>query len=168
MKKSLKITISAAAALIILALVWRLWPHDLAHVISSGENEISSIACTASFGGVENGKTYIDTYKLQSLSKGSQEFSQVLGVLQSSKYRQNFQNLFPWDITSVDSDGGSTLLVSLAWGDGYEDSCYLVFHESGQVTVNRGSDSGFKIYQAANSGVFETLANFVRDQDQTV
>ena len=116
MKKRLGIVIAIVLALIVCSLlIWRLWPHSFEDVISTDESNITSLACTTTISGLNgDGTTFISSYELQSLGKDEEEFTAVLDILKSCEYRQDFQNLFPWAITSVESDSSRAAQVFLA------------------------------------------------------
>ena len=165
MKKRLGIVIAIVLALIVCSLlIWRLWPHSFEDVISTDENNITSLACTTTISGLNgDGTTFISSYELQSLGKDEEEFTAVLDILKSCEYRQDFQNLFPWAITSVESDSSRAAQVFLVWGNNESDTCYLVFHEDGQVVVSLGANNGFKVYHAIDDSILDRLVDYVQN-----
>lgn len=164
MKKRLGIVIATVSALIVCSLlIWRLWPHSFEDVISTDESNITSLACTAAVGRInDDGTIYISNYGLQSLEKDEQDFTAVLDILKSCEYRQDFQNLFPWEITSVGSDSSRSAQVFLAWGNNESCTCYLVFNEDGHVVVSLGANNGFKIYHAIDGSISDRLVDYVQ------
>ncbi len=164
MKKRLRIGIAVVLTLIVCSLlIWRLWSHPFEDVISTNESTIISLACTTATSGInDDGTPFISNYELQSLGKDDEGFTAVLDILCSCKYRQDFQNLLPGEITSVDSDSGRVAQVFLIWGNNGSDTCYLVFHEDGQVVVSLGANDGFKVYRAINDDVLDKLIDYVQ------
>ena len=165
MKKRLGIVIAIVLALIVCSLlIWRLWPHSFEDVIATDESNITSLACTTSISGLNgDGTTFISSYELQSLGKDEEEFTAVLDILKSCEYRQDFQNLFPWEIASVESDGSRAVQVFLIWGNNESDTCYLVFHEDGQVVVSLGVNNGFKAYHAIDDSILDRLVDYIQN-----
>ena len=165
MKKRLGIVIAIVLALIVCSLlIWRLWPHSFEDVISTDESNITSLACTTSISGLNgDGTTFISSYELQSLGKDEEEFTAVLDILKSCEYRQDFQNLFPWEIASVESDSSRAVQVFLIWGNNESDTCYLVFHEDGQVVVSLGVNNGFNVYHAIDDSILDRLVDYIQN-----
>lgn len=167
MKKHLKTVIAIlSACMVIFILTWRLWPYNFTDVLSTEENSITSLSCTTTISGLKkDGTPCIDTYQLQSLTRESEGFNAVLDILNSSAYRQGFQNLLPWAITSIDSGDNShqSVLVSLAWGNHESDSCNLVFYDDGRVVVSLGIKEGFLIYHTTDNSILNRLADYVQE-----
>ena len=165
MKKRLGIVIAIALALIVCSLlIWRLWPHSFEDVISTVESNITSLACVTTISGLNgDGTAFISSYELQSLGKDNEKFTAVFNILKSCEYRQDFQNLSPLVIRSAKSDSGRTAQVFLVWGNNESDTCYLVFHEDGQVVVSLGANDGFKIYHAIDDIILDRLIDYVQN-----
>lgn len=165
MKKRLKIAIAMIFALLICSLfIWRLWPHSFIDVISTDESAITSITCTSTISGLDgSGTPFISNYALQSLEKGSEEFNAVLDIVKSCKYRQGFQNLLPWAITSYSFGESKTANISLIWGNNAGGNGYLQFGVDGQVVVGIGSSKGFKVYHATDDSMLDTFVTFVQE-----
>lgn len=167
MKKHLKIVIALLlACIVIFVLTWRLWPYTYTDVISTDENSLTSLSCTTTISGItKDGTSYIDTYQLQSLTRASEGFNAILDILNSSAYRQGFQNLLPGTMTSIDSDDNSneSVVVSLVWGNHESDTCNLVFYEDGRVVVSLGTKEGFLIYHTTDNSILDRLADYVQE-----
>lgn len=165
MKKRLGIVIAMVLVLVVCSLlIWRLWPHSFEDVISTDESTITSLACTTATSGLNgDGTPFISNYQLQSLGKDDEEFAAVFDILKSCEYRQDFQNLSPWVITSVKSDSSRTAQVFLVWGNNESDACYLVFHEDGQVVISLGANDGFKVYHAIDDSILDRLVDYVQN-----
>ncbi|HBR07481.1 MAG TPA: hypothetical protein DD735_01140 [Clostridiales bacterium] len=163
MKK--RVAVIAAAALIIGLLVWRFWPHSLSSVICVEKSVVTNIACSASIGGVENGKPYINSYTLSELSPQDDGFEEIMEILDSSNYRQDFRNLLPWSIDNIGSDGAKELLaadVVFVWGSGENESCFMSMHGESMIAVSSGTESGLKVYHSTNREMLDTLAEYLK------
>ena len=166
MRKHMKKILIALLALIVLcAGVWRLRPHSLADIISVDESAIISLTCTANISGVsEDGTPFIDNYELQALTGDSKDFMAVVDILNQSGYQQSFQNLFPWAITSVSSNGSSmNANIFLAWGSTEKETCFLTVYDDGKVVVSLGENNGFLVYHATDSSMLDQLVNYVQE-----
>lgn len=166
MKRGLKIAITAVLALLVCSLLlWRLWPHSFADVISTDESTIISISCSSTISGVnDSGTPFATHHSLPSSEKGTEEFNAVLDIVKSCEYRPDFQNLLPWAITSYSFGGNKTAIVSLIWGNNPGDNGFLQFGVDGQVVVSVGSNKGFKVYHTTDDSILDTLVSFVQER----
>ena len=163
MKK--RAAVIVAAALIIGLLVWRFWSHPLSSIICVEKSSVTSIACSISAGGVEDGMPYINSYTLSELSPQDNGFEEIMEILDSSNYRQDFRNLLPWSINSVGSDDANNVLVGNAvfvWGSGENESCFMSMHSENMIVVSSGTESGLKTYHPTNSEMLGTLAEYLQ------
>lgn len=165
MKRGLKIAVTVVLALLVCTLLlWRLWPHSFADVISTDESTIINISCSLTISELNDAGTPFTTHhSMSSLEKGTDEFNAVLDIVKSCEYRQDFQNLLPWAITSYSFGGSKAAIVSLIWGDDPGDNGFLQFGVDGQVVVSSGSDKGFKVYHTTDEIILDTLVAFVQE-----
>ena len=161
-----QVILSVVALLLVILLGWRFCPHSFEKVISTGLGAITSLACTATIAGVENnGTAFIHSYKLQSLTEEDENFDAIMQILGASKYRQDFRNLLPWELTSVGSDGthdGKSVNILLVWGNAENENCYLTFHSDSVVVVSVGNDGGLLIYHPTNDKVLDKLVDYIQ------
>ena len=154
-----------AAILVILLVGWRLWPHSFAKVILVEPDAVTGLACNGAISGIESdGTPFIHSYGLQGLSADDEEFGAILEILKSSQYRQDFRNLLPWPITSVDSDGsydGKSANGFLVWGTSEQETCYLSFG-GGSVTASLGSEAGLLVYHPTDSDLLSRLVDYIQ------
>lgn len=163
MKK--RATVIVVATLIIGLLVWRFWSYPLSSVICVEKSSVTSIACSVSVFGVENGMPYSSSYTLSELSPQDDGFEEIMEILDSSNYRQDFRNLLPWSINSVGSDNANNVLVANAvfvWGSGENESCFMSMHSKSMIAVSSGKESGFKVYHPTNREMLDTLAEYLQ------
>ncbi|MBO5371298.1 MAG: hypothetical protein J6A75_01110 [Lachnospiraceae bacterium] len=164
--KKKKIIICIIAALLILFLGWRMWPHPLDKVISADMDSITSLACNVSISGLEDsGDSYIDSYTLQALSEDDEHFQNIIDILKSTEYRQNFRNLLPWSITSVDAGknyDGRSANVLLAWGSEDNENCYLSFLDNNTIVISSINGDILQIYHPINRAVLDELVDYIQ------
>ena len=164
MKK--KRLLSIAAALLIIALMgWRFWPRSIDKVISTSTESVNSMACSATVSGVEDGDLFMDTYSMRSEDLVDADMEALLNILSSAKYRPDFRNLLPWDITSVDSGGtndGKSANLALVWGNSEDEHCYMMFHSGSVVAVDVGS-GGYFIYHPTDRAVLDKLVDYIQE-----
>lgn len=158
--------ILAVPVLIIIFLgVWRFWPHSLKGMIAGDQEQVIHLVCNANISGVDSGgASYIDSYTMEPLSAREESFKAVMDILNASRYQQDFCNLLPWSVTSVESDGefdGHTVNILLDWGSTDDKRCFLSFAGK-SVTVSVGHNEGFLIYHPTDSDILEQLANYIK------
>ena len=164
MRKRVKWFIAVLSAIVVLgASAWRLWPHPFWDMVPAGGRSVTSLACTAGVSGLhEDGTAFVDAYQLQALSGGSEACEAVLGVLDQSDYRESFQNLLPWSVTSVSTGGEKNASIFLAWGSTERESCFLTVHSDGSVVVSTVEEEGLLVFHAADRTVLDKLIDYVR------
>ena len=164
-KRIKKIVIALLAFIVLCGCVWRLRPHSFADIISADEGAIISLACTASISGLNNdGTPFIDNYELQALTEDNKDFIAIITILNQSEYQQSFQNLLPWAITSVSSNGSSKKAnIFLVWGNTEKETCFLTVHGDGKAVVSLGENNGLLVYHATDSSMLDQLVNYVQE-----
>ena len=164
-KRIKKIVIILLAAIVLCACAWRLLPHSFSDILSVDESAVISLACTATISGLdEAGTACIDTYALQALPDGSKDFTAIIEILNQSEYRQSFQNVLPWAITSV-SSGGSSMqaTIFLTWGNTEKEACLLAFPGDGKVVVSLRKSNTLLVYHATDRSMVERLVAYVQE-----
>lgn len=101
MKKKLIIAV-VIVILTAAALLWRLWPHSFSYFISE-ESSVTALSVGVLFPGVEESKPVVDSYTMEIPDLQSSELKAILEVLATSRYRQDFRNLLPWESGSISS-----------------------------------------------------------------
>ena len=88
----------------------------------------------------------------------------VVDLLNQSGYQQSFQNLLPWAITSVSSNGSSmNANIFLAWGSTEKETCFLTVYDDGKVVVSFGKNDGLLVYHATDSSMLEQLVDYMQE-----
>jgi hypothetical protein len=165
MRKRKTVIIVVVLVIGLLVCGWRFYPYDLSSIISVRKNEITSLACAMSVGGVENVKPYINTYELSELSPHNDDFEEIMEILDSSDYHQDFRNLLPWSVNSIgsdDSDKIRTASVLIVWGNGENECCFLSMTDERKVAVSSGAESGLKLYHPTNREMLNILSEYLQ------
>lgn len=156
------------AILLLCLLAWRLTPHTFEEMTASDRDEITSLAGAATFLGVRDGTTYAESYTLQNVSPEDTAFEPILILLNSTRYREDFHNLLPWDIDSVSAgrafDGRSVSLM-LVWGPSADECCSLSL-SGRQVVVSRPHHDGFLIYHPEDPKLLNWLAIYLANNGE--
>ena len=111
-----KKALAGAAALLLLALaVWRLWPRSFASLFPEGHTAVTSLSASCTISGIDELHSLaFDTYTVNTIYPGEEEFEAILSLLQSSRYRPDLHNLLPWPQESVVTDDSTrSVTVSL-------------------------------------------------------
>lgn len=158
-----KITIAVIMLLIAACVGWRLWSHALADVVSADMNSVSSFTCSASIGSVSDGASMIEGYTLNSSTIGKDGFLEIIKILNSTSYHQDFRNLLPWPVTTVATDGSTrSATINFAWGTAATESCIISFLDDKTISFNLGVNDGFLIYHPTDRTTLNRLVDFIQ------
>ena len=163
MNKKRILTIFAAVLIAALCL-WRFWPHTLKDILDMNDAAFDTISVHVSEFGIADNAPRIDVYRLDLSSPDADSYAAVLSILQDTKFRADFRNLLPWDISTVDSgikNISHSANVMLTWGEG-DDSCYLSFHGERIVSFDIRGNTGYLIYHPTNRAVLTALAEYAK------
>ena len=108
-----------------------------------------------------NASPVIDTYVLQSTSDEN-DFKEIMKLLNSARYRQDFRNLLPWSITTVGSESNCSANIMLVWGDTATERCFISFQSESIVSVAAGTEGDFQIYHPTDRTVLGRLIDYVQ------
>ena len=156
------------AILLLCLLAWRLTPHTFEEMTASNINDITSLAGSAMLMGVRDGETYAESYTLNNVTPEEPAFEGVLMLLNSTRYREDFRNLLPWDIDAVSSDNsfdGRSVTLILVWGPSADECCSLIL-SGRQLTVGRPHHDGFLIYHPENPELLNWLSIYIANNGE--
>ena len=163
MKKRLGLVVTIiVAVLIICLLVWRFWPHSSSDMISVNESTVTSFSAYGMFQNFEKG--HCDLYSINSPAPLSNESEEILEILATSKYRQDFRNLLPWGVDGVSSDknyDGHMVTLSLYFQD-KEEYIEFQFLSNSLVVVRTPKRRNMRIYHPTNSETLDKLVEYLK------
>ena len=163
MKK--RITIGLIFVIIICLFAWRFWPHSLSNLLPLSQDIITGVSGYANISDVQNGKAFIDSYEIAHNAVKDGELQEILMILDSSDYQQDFRNILPWSIDQVDAGKnfeGYTVNLVFTWGDETNASVNMMFLSKNIVVVDTGTESGFRIYHPVNKDVLGNLVEYLK------
>lgn len=164
MKKRLGLVITIIiAALIIGLLVWRLWPQSSFGLISVNESTVTSFSAYGMFQDFEKG--HCDLYSINSPEPLSNEPEEILEILATSKYQQDFRNLLPWGVDGVSADknyDGNMVTLSLYFQD-KEEYIEFQFLSNSLVVVRTPKQFNMRIYHPTNSITLDKLVEYLKN-----
>ncbi len=155
------------AILIVYLLIWRFWPQSFSDVIMVDKNSVTSFSSSVMIHRLENGQTHTDTYRVVSTEEQGNEPKDILEILASTKYQQDFRNLLPWKADSIESDknyDGRTAVVVFSVGDQKDEWVEIHYLSSSIVAVSAGED-GFSIYHPTNRKILDALVEYTKTHD---
>ena len=166
MKKRIGLIITIiVAALIICLLVWRFWPHSSSSLISVDENAVTSFSAYAMVHRFENGQTYTDTYHIERTEQQGYALGEIVEILATSGYQQDFRNLSPRGVDSVGSDknyDGRTVTLSFYTDSRTDEYVDIQFLGKSIIAVSYEGKSGFRIYHPTSHKVIDNLVEYLQ------
>ncbi len=153
------------AAIVACLLAWRFWPHSFSAVLSDTD-AFASLSASASEGGNETvgsiSMPYIDFYTINSAQASGKMIDELLEILKSTSYTQDFRNLLPWGIDSVENDksyDGRVVVLSFRTRDNKSVSITALCPNV--LTINDGD--GTKVFHPTDSKMFDRLFSYIQE-----
>ena len=167
MKKRIGLMVAIVVAVLIIdLLLWRLWPQSSSGLVAVDKNTITGFSAYAMVSRFENGQTYTDTYRIDSKDQQSLNPEEIMGILSTSGYQQDFRNLLPWGIDSVSSDknyDGSSVTVSFYSENAEKEYFEIRFLSSSIAVVTTQTHPGYRIYHPTNRKTIYDLIEYVKN-----
>ena len=166
MKKRIRLIITfLIIALVICVLTWRFWPHPSSYIISMDKTAITSFSAYAIVSCFENGQSEFDTYRIDITEPQSNESAEIMEIVSTSGYQQDFRNLLPWGLDHVGSDrnyDGKIMTVSLYTGPQQDKHVEIQFLSSSVVAVRDSCKSGLRIYHPTKRKTMDNLVEYLQ------
>lgn len=166
MKKRIGLIITIIiTALILCLLIWRFWPQSAFDLVSANENSITSFSAYAMVSRFENGQSYTDTYRIDNTKLQDNASSEIIEILATSSYQQDFRNLLPWGIDSVSSDknyDGCTVTLSFYSETAEKEYFEIQFLSSSIAVVTSAKHPGYRIYHPTNHETINRLIEYLQ------
>ncbi len=158
MKK--RILFAAIIVIVVGVIGWRFWPCA---ATALGVPKAEPVIVLSAYGMIsefENGQTSHVYYRME--TQETPQIQEVLGILNTSHYRQDFRNLWPCGTDSVGSDknyDSRTVSVDLLMGDAY---FKMQFMSPSIVAVSSSEWSGYRIYHPTNRQTMDALIEYLQ------
>ena len=166
MKKRIRMFIMIILiALAIYLVIWRFWPNSFSNTISVNKNSIDSVSVHAMVNHFGIGEDTIDTYLIGENEQQITTLEDIIEILVTSSYRQDFRNLLPWDLDYVDTDknyDGRTVIVSFYMGNHKDEYAQIQFMSSSIIVVSSGDKTGFRVYHPTNPKTIDQLVEYLQ------
>jgi len=160
--KSVAIT-SIVALLVISLLIWRVWPNSPSSVIPINVNAVTSFSSNVMIHSLENGQTRTDVYSINKPESSGKEPGDILDILATSSYQQDFRNLLPWKAAYIDADknyDGRNAVLVFSMGYNKDEWVEINYLSSGIIAVFVGWEDGYCIYHPTNEKTFDALIEY--------
>ena len=165
MKKKRIFTI-VATAIVLLACVWRMWPHTLKEILSTGKRPFDTVSVQVSEFNILDNSPNIDVYRLEVTSPEDRNYMSFMSIIESTKFRSDFRNLLPWDVLSVSSGTKSithSAVIMLTWGDSNDEVCHITFHSDRIVSFDVGGKTEFLVYHPTNRTILNQIVTYTKE-----
>ena len=152
-------------ALAIYLVIWRFWPNSFSNTISVNKNSIDSVSVYAMVNHFGIEQDTIDTYLIGENEQQVNTLEEIIEILATSSYRQDFRNLLLWDLDYVDADknyDGRTVTVSFYVGNQKNEYVQIQFLSSSIIVVSSGDKTGFRIYHPTNKKTIDQLVEYLQ------
>ena len=164
MKKRLWLMITILiVALIAGLLIWRFWPQSASRILSVDEESITSFSSNITISRIENGQTATETYSINKMDFPCAEPGELLEILATSTYRQDFRNLLPWKTHYIEADknyDGRSVLMAFSVGNGKDEWIQIHFLTSTMIAVHKGGEDGLRVYYPTNRETLDELTEY--------
>lgn len=160
-----KKVLAGALVLLLLALAaWRLWPRPFASLFPEGHTAVTSLSASCTISGIDELHSLaFDTYTVNAVSPGEEEFEAILSLLQSSRYHPDLRNLLPWSQERVATHGGTrSVTVSLVWDNQEENFVTLFFHTDRLAVLSLATEAGFLRLHPTDRTLMEQLVEYLQ------
>ena len=152
-------------ALAIYLVIWRFWPNSFSNTISVNKNSIDSVSVHAMVNHFGIEQDTIDTYLIGENEQQVNTLEEIIEILATSSYRQDFRNLLLWDLDYVDADknyDGRTVTVSFFTEKPKDECAQIQFLSSSIIVVSSGDKTGFRVYHPTNHKTIDQLLEYIQ------
>ena len=159
------ITTVLIIALVICLLTWRFWPQSSSNLLSIDKSAINGVSAYAMIRTFEHGQSYTDTYRIDRQEEPGNDQEELVEILETSRYQQDFRNLWPWGIDSVSGGryyDGRTVTVTFYSPTAENQYTEIMFMSSGLVVVQTSKHSSMRIYHPTNRETLDKLVEYLQ------
>ena len=165
---------SVIALIVICLLVWRLWPQPFSDLLPTDEDAIICFSAYTREKG-ENGSIY-DRIGYDISCRGHAEGScndpsEILDILATFSYQQDFRNLFPVELDTVRPDehyDGRFASVDFYTGIPECEYFSIDFLTSGIILVFVRGQEEFRVYHPTSQNTFDMLIEYIQTHSEPV
>ncbi|MBQ6196998.1 MAG: hypothetical protein IJK47_06190 [Lachnospiraceae bacterium] len=165
--KKRNIVLIIAGVFLFVLCAWRFWPHPFSKVVSADLNSLTEIQMNAVIYTTENGSLKTDIYKA-GISSGDENWDEILKVLTSADYRQDFRNPILTVLNGLSVYGETkAVFVQLRWGEKADQTCVVEFLSNKLISVIREDGTAKRLYHPSNHNMLNELAEYIQKNKET-
>ncbi len=167
MKKRLKLIITIIViALIIYIPIWRFLPRSLSDLMSVDENSIKIVSISAQVFNINApGTSHYEQYHLEEMEQQRNMSKEIVDILSTSSYRQDFRNFWSWGLKSISADrnyDGRTVLLAFNIENPKGEVGFIHFLSSSLILVYGEGTVGYHIYHPTNNATISMLIDYIQ------
>ena len=159
-----KVLVGALVLLLLALAAWRLWPRSFVSLFPGDSTSVTSLSASCTISGIDELHSLaFDTYTVNAVYPGEEDFEAILSLLQSSRYRPDLRNLLPWPQESVVTDDSTrSVTVSLVWDNQEEGFATLFFHTDRLAVLSLATEAGFLRFHPTDRALADQLAEYLQ------
>lgn len=159
MKKKLLLSLCLMAIAVVAFCLWYTRPQTFWQATGMDRDNITGASGYAIEGHVTAGQANQQTWMLNDLTHGQEDYEGLLELLEQPSYRASLRNLLP--LASSYSSDPKTAQVAFALGD---QLVTVNAHHAGQVLISPLGSSRTLVFSVSPRDLNETLADFIQQQ----
>ncbi len=127
------------------------------------ETETSEMFAVVNISRIEDGMPYIDFYNMSNVSSDSEEYKEIMKIMESTEYSNDLRNYLPWE-TELSGGKSETDIVGLyiLFRDESGDGFSMMFGTDKVVVSKNNSDDKDMIYHMTENQIFTELAEYIK------
>ncbi len=130
------------------------------------ETETSGMFATVAISriDIEEAIPYIDYYNMNNVSSDSEEYKEIVKIMESTEYSNDLRNYLPWE-TELSGGKSETDIhyVYILFKDESGDGFSMMFGTDKVVVSKDNSDSKDMIYHITDTQIFTELAEYIKE-----
>lgn len=153
------------AVLIVCLLAWRFWPCSISCFAPVDLKELTNLSSYAMVQDFVEGQSHTETYRIDIHEMSGNAPGELVEILKTSRYQQDFRNLWPWGIDSVSSDkryDGRSVTLSFFCGNGDNAYTEIQFMTSSLMILQTENRPGMRIYHPTNPETLDKLVEYFK------
>ena len=166
MKKRIRLIVIIILTIVACLLIWRLWPNHISDLLPLEDNVVTDFSGQAVVRHYESEYYYNDTYYyIDPSDVESSNVDEIIEILNTSNYQQDYRNLLPGNIDTVHPDKnhvGIDVDLRFYYGDKPEQRVSISFLSNSLMVVLVGEETGFRIYHPTNPRTMDELVEYLK------
>ena len=154
-------------ALIVFLPIWRIWPRSLSDLFSFDEKSIEIVSVSAQILNINApGQSHYEHYSLKDMKQKSNMSKEIVDILSTTEYREDFRNLWPWGLKSITANrnyDGRHVILSFNIKNEKGEFGHINYTTSNLITIQVMSKLGMCVYHPTNSETLDVLVEYIKE-----